>query len=83
MKSSSDLLGVLFGALSEELHALDAVKLQYPLQGFESIAELRRAVHVAHTRGYIHYPQEAVGGTFYLDLTEEGRERIPPTPGQR
>ena len=83
MKSSSDLLGVLFDALSEELHALDAVKLQYPLQGFESIEELRRAVRVAHTRGYILYPQETLGGTFYLDLTEEGRERLPPMPGQR
>jgi hypothetical protein len=79
MKSSSDLLGVLFDALSEGLHALDAVKLQYPLQGFESIEELRRAVCAAHARGYIHHPQEAVGGTFYLDLTEEGRERLPPT----
>ena len=83
MKPSSDLLSVLFDALSEGLHALDAVKLQYPLQGFDSIEELRRAVCVAHARGYIHHPQEAVGGTFYLDLTEEGRERLPPTPRPR
>lgn len=54
MKSSSHLLCVFFNALSDELHALDAVKLQYPLQGFESIEELRRAVRVAHTRGFIH-----------------------------
>ncbi len=83
MKSSSELLGVLFDALSGELHALDSVKLQYPLQGFDSIEELRRAIFVAHTRGYIHYPEEAFGGTFYLDLTEEGRELLPPTPRSR
>jgi len=83
MKSGSELLRVLFDALSAELHALDAVKLRYPLRGFETIEELRRAIRVAHTRGYIHYPEEAVGGVFYLDLTEEGRVLLPPTPRKR
>jgi hypothetical protein len=50
------------------------------MQGFESIEDLRRAIRVAHARGFIHYPEETFGGTFYLDLTEEGRGLLSPPP---
>ncbi len=78
VRSEFDLLGAFFHALSQEPHAFDAVKLQHPAPGFESVEEMRRAVRVAHARGFIQYPQEGIGGVFQLDLTEEGRDLLPP-----
>jgi hypothetical protein len=78
MRTEFDLLGAFFDALSHEPHAFDAMKLQYPAPGFESIEDMRRAVRVAHARGFIKYPEEGIGGVFHLDLTEEGRDLLPP-----
>lgn len=82
MKSDFELLSALFDALSTASHTFDAVKLQYPLKGFESIEEVRHAIRVAHSRGYIQYPEENIGGSFHLDLTEEGRDLLPPATGR-
>jgi hypothetical protein len=78
MRSEFDLLSSFFDALSQEPHAFDTVKLQYPAPGFDSIEEMRRAVRIAHSRGFIQYPEEGIDGVFHLDLTEEGRDLLPP-----
>ena len=77
MKTDQELLTALFDAIPLEARAVESIRLQHPIEGLDTVDDLRRAVEPAAQRGYLHTPEDVLAGGIFVSLTQTGRELLP------